>query len=29
VPHALMQPASLDVRDIDVGDVLDALRRLG
>lgn len=28
-PHALLQPASRDVRDIDVGDVLDALRRLG
>lgn len=29
VPHALLQPASRDVRDIGVGDVLDALRRLG
>ena len=29
VPHALLQPASRDVRDIDVGDVLDALRPLG
>lgn len=29
VPHALLQPASRDVRDIEVGDVLGALRRLG
>lgn len=28
-PHELLQPASRDVRDIGVGDVLDALRRLG
>lgn len=28
VPYALLQPASLDVRDIGVGDVLDALGRL-
>jgi ADP-heptose:LPS heptosyltransferase len=29
VPHALLQPASRDVRDIDVVGVLDALGRLG
>ena len=28
VPHALLQPASRDVRDIGVADVLDALERL-
>ena len=29
VPHALLQPASLDVRDIAAGEVVDALGRLG
>jgi ADP-heptose:LPS heptosyltransferase len=29
VPHELLQPASRDVRDIGVGDALDALERLG
>jgi len=29
VPHALLQPASRDVRDVAVADVLDALGRLG